>query len=117
MSYPIYILDLEDGGPTILFPEGKVDLDHSVFWEQKVAAIVAKHYRLPVKDLKNLPYCFRRARISGDIVYYGEKFTKSLLKQIEKAVGEKGLRFVYDEHEQRLSYDVDDFNALVLNSC
>ena len=116
MSYPIYILDLEDE-PTILFPKDKVDLDHSVFWERTVAAIVAKHYKLPLKELRNLPYCFRRARINDNIVYYGERPTKKLLKQIEKAVGEKPLRFVYDEHEQRLSYDVEDFNALVLNSC
>ena len=117
MSYPIYILDLGDDTPKILFPEGKVDIDHTVFWERTVCAIVARHFKLPHRSLKNLPYAFRRARISGEIIYYGEKFTKTLLKQIEKAVDQKGMRFVYDEHEQRLVYDVEDFNALVLNSC
>jgi hypothetical protein len=28
-------------------------------------------------------------------------------------VGETGLQFVYDEHESRLSYDVEEFNALL----
>jgi hypothetical protein len=115
VSYPIYILDLDEKEPTILFPEGKIDLDHSAFWEATVAPIVAKHYRLPLKELKNMPYCFRRARIAGSNVLYGEKTTKKLLSQIMKAVGEKGLRFVYDEHEQRLSFDIEDFNALILN--
>lgn len=106
MSFPIYVLDLGEGEPTIVFPEGKVDLDHSDFWEQTVARIVARHFRVPVEALLNLPYCQRRARINDKIVYYGEKTNRKLLKLIEKAVGETGLRFVYDDHETRLEYDL-----------
>lgn len=113
MSYPIYILDLGDGEPTIVFPENKVDLDHSAFWEWEVAGIVARHFKLNPKDLENLPYCQRRARIAGQMVLYGEKQTKKLLRLIEKAVGEKGLLFVVDEHEQRLPFDVEAFAALL----
>jgi len=115
MSYPIYILDL-GGDYTIVFPEGKVDIDHSDFWEATVARIVARHLHLPIEELLNLPYCQRRARIAGNIVYYGEKPTKKLLRLIEKAVGESGLRFVYDDHEKRLEYDVQDFTSLSLNN-
>jgi DMSO/TMAO reductase YedYZ molybdopterin-dependent catalytic subunit len=113
MSYPIYILDLGEGEPTIVFPKDKEDLDHSDFWEREVAGIVARHFRLNIEDLKNLPYSQRRARIAGNNVLYGERTSKKLLKLIEKAVGETGLQFVYDEHESRLSYDVEEFNALL----
>jgi hypothetical protein len=115
-SYPIYILDLGGENYTIVFPQHKVDLDHSDFWEQTVALIVARHFRLPVEAVANMPYCQRRARINDKIVYYGEKTTKKLLKLIEKAVGETGLRFGYDDHEKRLSYDVEEFAALCLRS-
>ena len=119
-SYPIYILDLGMYGTTapyqkefeIVFPEGKVDLDHSIFWEQTVAKIVAKQRRLPLEGLLNLPYCQRRARIYHKNVLYGEKTSKGLLQLIEKAVGVKGMRFVYDDHEKRLEYDVADFLSL-----
>ncbi len=50
MSFPIYLLDLNEGEPTIVFPEGKVDLDHSDFWEGTVAGIVASHFKLNPKD-------------------------------------------------------------------
>jgi hypothetical protein len=115
-SYPIYILDLGGKDYSIVFPEGKVDLDHSAFWEQVVARIVARHFHLPLEELVNMPYCQRRARINGKIVYYGEKTTKKLLKLIEKAVGETGLRFGYDDHEKRLSFCVSAFAALCLGS-
>ena len=109
MSYPIYILDDD----TIIFPEGKIDIDHSEFWETTVARIVARHHNIPLEDLLNLTYCQRRARIAGQNVLYGEKQTKKLLQLIERAVEEKGLRFVYDEHEQRLEFDVLEFTALI----
>jgi hypothetical protein len=100
---------------TIVVSPDKADIDHSQFWEEMVAQIVARHFRLPLEELKNLVYCQRRARIAGQNVLYGEKQTRKLLKQIEKAVGEKGLRFVYDEHEARLLYDVDAYLALSLS--
>lgn len=114
MSYPIYILDLGGDGYTIVFPEGKIDINHSDFWEATVARIVARHLHLPLEELVNLPYCQRRARIHDKIVYYGEKPIKKLLRQIEKAVGETGLLFVYDDHEKRLEYDVLDLASLQL---
>ena len=114
MSYPIYILELNGKDYTIVFPEGKVDNDHSAFWEATVARIVARHFHLPLEELVNLPYCQRRARINETTVYYGEKPTNKLLKLIEKAVGEKGLRFGYDDHEKRLDYDVLGFTSLCL---
>ena len=113
MSYPIYILDLGEGEPTIVFPKNKEDVDHSDFWEREVAGIVARHFKLNPKDLENLTYSQRRARIAGQNVLYGEKQTKKLLRLIEKAVGEKGLRFVYDDHEKRLDSDVLEFTALI----
>src|SRR5262249_37786613 len=81
-SYPIYILDLGSKDYTIVFPEGKVDLDHSAFWEATVARLVARHFHLPLEEVANLVYCQRRARINGKIVYYGERTTKRLLKLI-----------------------------------
>ena len=102
MSFPIYILDLGGEEDAIVFPEGKADLDHCDYWEATVARIVARHFRLPLHELVNLPYCQRRARISGKIVYYGEKPLRKLLRLIEKAVGKTGLRFVNDDHEMRL---------------
>ena len=113
MTYPIYILDLGREA-TIVFPDGKADLDHSDFWEATVARIVARHFRIPLEALLNLPYCQRRARISGNVVYYGERTSQKLLRQIETAVGATGLRFVYDDHEKRL--DVQEFTALCLQS-
>src|SRR5262249_7167111 len=103
MSYPIYILDLGGDEYTIVFPENKQDINHCDCWEASVARLAARHFRWAVEDVLNLCYCQRRARINDGIVYYGEKQTKKLLRQIERAVGEKGLRFVYDDHEQRLS--------------
>lgn len=114
MTYPIYILDLGGAENVIVFPDGKADLDHCDFWEATVARIVARHFRLPFDGLVNLPYCQRRARISGNVVYYGEKTSKRLLRLIEKAVGETGLRFVYEIHEARLEYDVQEYTALRL---
>jgi hypothetical protein len=113
MSYPIYILDLGGDEYTIVFPEGKIDINHSDFWETTVARIVARHLHLPLEELVNLPYCQRRARISEKNICYGEKPLKKLLRQIKKAVGETGLQFVYDDHEKRLEY-VQDFTSLQL---
>lgn len=116
MTYPIYILDLGGEEDAIVFPEGKADLDHCDFWEETVARIVARHLRLPLHELMNLPYCQRRARISGNIVYYGEQPGRKLLRQIEKAVGATGLQFMHDEHEKRLEYDVLAFTSLLTST-
>ena len=116
MSYPIYILDLGGEEFSIVIPENKEDINHSDFWEATVARIVARHFRLPLEELVNLCYCQLRARINDGIVYYGEKQTKRLLRQIERAVGETGLRFVHDEHEARLEFDVLEFTAMLRQS-
>jgi hypothetical protein len=71
-SFPIYILRL--GSRTrIVVPEVRADLGHSTFWKQTVSNIVADHYRIPRKELKDLSYSQRRARICGNRVYFGEK--------------------------------------------
>jgi len=78
--------------------------------------MVAKHYRIPLKPLENLPYCQRRARVtSSGLVYYGEKQTKKLLLAIKKALGESELTWVFDDHEMRLPEDVSEFNQLLLS--
>ncbi len=116
MSFPIYILDLGGEDDAIVFPEGKADLDHCDFWEKSVSRIVAWHFHLPLEELVNLPYCQRRARISGNAVYYGERPVKKLLQQIEKAVGTTGLRFVYDDHEKRLAFELLEFAGLLAST-
>ncbi len=116
MTYPVYILDLGGEEATVVFPEGKLDLDHGDFWEATVARIVARHFRLPLDEVANMPYCQRRARINDKIVYYGEKPLRKLLRLIERAVVVTGLRFVHDDHEKRLEYDVQEFAAIRLRS-
>lgn len=111
-TYPIYILDLNHKD-MVVFPEMKADIPHPEFWEKDVAAIIAKHLDISLKPLLNLPYCQRRARISSKgFVFYGEKQTKTLLRTISKATGESDLRWVYDEHESLLLFDVMEFKKL-----
>ena len=116
MSFPIYILDLS-GIDRVVFPGDQRDLNHSDFWTSVAAKIVADHFRLPVKRLLNLPYCQRRARIvvrdDEAAVYFGERHTKKLLKLISKSVGLTELEWRFDEHEQRLEFDVAKFNQLL----
>lgn len=112
-NFPIYILEL-DGRDVVVFPQDKADISHSDFWEQTVAAIIAKNFGISHKRLMNIPYCQRRARVSSKgFVFYGEKQTKTLLQRISKAIGESDLRWVYDEHEARLSFDVMEFKRLI----
>jgi hypothetical protein len=110
-SYPIYILKLGNTDK-IVFPEGKEDLGHCDFWEQCVASIVARHYRIPLRKIIDLPYCQRRARVCSDKILFGEALSKTLLARIRKAVEQPELVFVYDEHEKRLAHDVRRFRAL-----
>lgn len=108
-SYPIYIL----ADDQIVFPEGKKDLGHCEFWEETVHKIVATLFHVPAARLINLPYCQRRARICLGKVYYGEKFDRSLLVKIKKAVQEKKLEFAFDDHERRLVHDVRMFDRII----
>src|SRR5258708_2880386 len=110
-SYPIYILRLGNTDK-IVFPEGKEDLGHCDFWERCVASKVARHYRIPLEKLLDLPYCQRRARICSDKILYGEALSKSLLAKIRKAVEQPELVFAFDEHEKRLAYDIQHFKRL-----
>ena len=115
-SFPIYILDLS-GEDVVVFPDDRRDLDHTEYWETTVAALVAAHYRVPVRPLKRLPYCQRRARIvlrSGQaIAWYGERQSKRLLRIISRAVGIPSLQWGHDEHEQRLEFHVAEFKGLL----
>ena len=115
-TYPIYILDLS-GTDCVVYPDNKQDISHAMFWEQTVAAIVAKHVSIPLVPLKNLPYSQRRARIaSNGSVYYGEPTSDDLLQTIEAAVGDIGLTWIYDDHEKRLDMDVFEFRQLSLDA-
>jgi len=111
-TYPLYLLRFE-GKWQVIFPETKEDIGHTDFWEQTVSFLVAQHYKIPQKKLANLPYCQRRARIAGDIIWYGGKSDADLLKAIRKALGNKKLEFQYDDHERRLKEDVSGFKRLV----
>lgn len=115
-SFPIYILDLS-GTDQVVVSEDRLDVPHADFWKATVAAIVATHFGLSVKRLLNLPYCQRRARIvvrdDEAVAYYGERPSKQLLKLIAKSVGLTNLEWRSDEHEQRLDFDVAEFERLV----
>ena len=115
-TYPLYILDL-NGKDVVVFPKEKPDIPHSEFWEQTVAPLLAEHFGIPLKPLLNIPFCQRRARVSSNgLVFYGEKQTKTLLRKISKAIGETDLRWVFDEHEARLLFDVLEFDRLLRDS-
>jgi len=114
-SYPIYIIDTSEG-VQIVFPKGKQDLNHADFWSDTVADLVVEFgcaKKQNLKNLKNAPYCMRRARVtSNGVVYYGEEQTDELLNQIKQAVGEPDLRWSFDEHESRIEFDQS-----ILESC
>ena len=115
-TFPVYILDLS-GTDRVVHPEGRLDIPHADFWKGTVAAIVADHFGLQVKRLLNLPYCQRRARIvvrdDAAVAYYGERQSKKSLRLIAKSVGLPNLEWRSDEHEQRLDFDVVEFERLL----
>jgi len=111
-TYPIYLLNL-GGKFRVVLPEPRTDVGHTEFWESTVSLVVAEHYGIPQRLLRNLPYCQRRARIVGNIVYYGGKPTPILLRLIRKATGNRKLVFAFDDHEKRLRHDVAEFRRLV----
>jgi len=110
-TFPIYLLEL-DANLKVVFPENSKDLGHTSFWEKTVSHIVAAHFHIPQARLANLPYCQQRARICGDIIYFGGKPDPALLSQIREAVGNDKLVFVFDDHEKRLPEDVRAFRQL-----
>ena len=112
-TYPIYILELE-GKDLVVFPESKADIPHPQFFQKDIIPIIANYFGISDKRLMNIPYCQRRARISSKgFVFYGEKQTKTLLRTISKATGETNLRWVFDDHEARLPFDVMEFERLI----
>src|SRR5262249_22816424 len=106
--FPIYLLQLGDEWKVIA-PEDHQDVSHTNFWAQTVSHIVAKHYRISQKKLANLPYCQRRARIVGNVAYYGETPDPKLLRLLCESLSNPTLMFCYDEHEKRLQEDVRQF--------
>lgn len=111
-TFPIYILRLGKRNQ-IVFPADRADIGHTDFWESVVAPLVAKHYGISSRDLVNLPYCQRRARIVDHTIFYGEEQTPALLAAIRKVLGDDTLEFAYDEHEKRLQHDVAAFTARI----
>lgn len=109
MSFPIYILDHGE----IVIPEKQEDIPHAEFWKTKVAAIIAKKYQIPVWSLLNLPYCQKRARVVGDIIYHGDEIKRSTLVKIRKAINNKNAKLIHDDHEKTLEYDVAKFKGLI----
>ena len=107
--YPIYILHQPI---RVIFPEDKQDIGHVEFWENTVCKIVAKDYGIPESRLKNLPYCCQRARIVGDVIYFGENKSDTLIANIMRDTGNPNLKFVYDDHEKRLELDCNEFESL-----
>jgi hypothetical protein len=63
-------------------------------------------YRIPVHRLLNIPYCQRRARIVGNILFCGEELSLDLVNKIKTVLNKKVLKVVYDQHETVLKYDV-----------
>lgn len=113
-TFPLYILDIK-GKIHVVFPENQKDLRHVKFWEQTVGPLFANSIGVPFSKIKNLPYCQKRARVfpAKKIIYYGETQDKELLREIEKAINIQGLRWVYDEHETRMQFDVFSLNGLL----
>jgi hypothetical protein len=112
MRYPLYLLRRGKGWQ-VVFPEDKADIGHADFWENTVSVLVGARCNIPQVELANLPYCQRRARIVGDVVYYGGRPEPDLLEAIRKATGNAKLAFCYDEHERRLKEDVLELRKLV----
>lgn len=108
-GFPIYILDDD----TILFE--KAELDHYDYWCDTVCPIVAKKYGIQPRKIQNMPYCQRRARIIGDILYYGEEMSDELFAKIEETVGMK-LKLGHDDHETRCPISLAKFNGFKILS-
>lgn len=105
-GFPIYILDDDSIVYTM------EDKNHCDYWEDTVSKIVADKYKISHKDIINLPYCIRRARVVGENLYCGEKISQKLLKKIQKTLDMK-LKLVYDEHETRLVNDMLEYKLLI----
>jgi hypothetical protein len=111
-TFPLYILAL-GAELRVVAPADRRDIGHTEFWESEVASILARRFGINPAQLANLPYCQRRARVAGDKVYYGEEPSPEILAAIRKALCKPQLEFVYDDHEKRLPFDVQEFEAVL----
>ena len=105
-GFPIYILDDD----SVFFL--KKDIGHVKFWEKVVSKILEKKYSISAKEIINLPYCQRRARIVGNILYCGEKLSKKIIRKIEKEVNIK-LIYKYEEHETRCKFEISKLKNII----
>jgi hypothetical protein len=112
MSFPIYLLR-EGADWHVILPEDRMDIGHVDWWEQTTSYLISRRYMIPRRKLTNLPYCVRRARIVGNVVYYGEYPDPALLEAIRQATGNPELTFCYDDHERRLKADVRELRKLI----
>lgn len=119
LSYPVYLIKRNSGKWEVITSPLNKDIKHTTLWELIVARIVAKDNDLEYADIKNLPYCQKRARVvkvidgyCGKIkVYCGEKLTKEQMFVMKKSIGE--CVYIHDEHECTSQYDVEVFNNLI----
>lgn len=113
-TFPVYILEAPEG-LSIFVPKIRRDIGHTEFWETTVAPIVSVRYGISLKAIKNIPYCLKRARIvpKKNVAYFGDEADVRILEALRRETGLPELRFVYDDHERRLPYDVQVFESLL----
>ena len=105
-GYPVYILDDDE----VVFTQ--TDCGHVEYWEDHVSAVVASKFGVRRSQIVDMPYCQRRGRIVGNILYCGEKLPKKLVSKISKAVG-CHLRHIFDDHEIRCEISQATFKGLI----
>ena len=90
------------------------ELDHTAFWEQKVAPFLAFRYRLKrsmATELALHPYGFPRGRVAktdqGFMIYHGNDFLQLISKiEVEQKFAVHGkARWQPDDHEHCMDYD------------
>lgn len=93
-GFPVYILD----NGNVLYTS--LNINHDQFWEETVHYIAARQLGVPSYKIKNLPYCQKRARIVGHVLYCGESLPKRIKLKLLKLFG-PDLDIVHDDHEVR----------------
>ena len=104
-GFPVYLLD--DG--SVFF--AREDLGHTEFWEREVALEASRRLGVPLDGILDLPYCQRRGRVVGGVLYCGEGLSLIELRSVERSVGMR-LRVVHDDHETRCVLSLGEFRAL-----
>jgi hypothetical protein len=105
-GYPVYVLDNDE----VLFVHA--DCGHDEYWQNHVSSVVADRFGVERSQIINMPYCQRRGRIVGNILYCGERLPKKLVSKISKAVGYR-LKQVFDDHEIRCEISHATFRGLI----